>query len=83
MRRYGASGLTTTLGNLNTEKESDARREEATGHLPKSPDTDIDEEPPASFRKPGDLFTVRRTPKDEGHCMFFLSFYHTLSAIVK
>ncbi|KAM5492007.1 hypothetical protein MaudMau93_001757 [Microsporum audouinii] len=61
VRKYGTSGLTTTAGNLNTDKERDKRRQEATGHLPKRSDVAIDEEPPARFRKPGDPFTIRET----------------------
>ncbi|EFQ97990.1 hypothetical protein MGYG_01026 [Nannizzia gypsea CBS 118893] len=65
VRKHGAAGLTTTLGNLNSDLERDARRKEAIGHLPRRTQMARDEEPPARFRKPGDPFTIRETTVTE------------------
>jgi hypothetical protein len=58
---YGLGTMTTMAENTSTKSEGNKRREEATAGKAKVPGTAIDEEPPASFRKPGDPVTTKRT----------------------
>lgn len=63
--RHGAGGMTTTAGRLNTEAEVRERRKEAMDGQPRVPGMIRDEEPPASFRKKGDPFTIKLTSTAE------------------
>lgn len=64
--QHGKATLTTTAGELNTPAEAADRRKEAIDGK-KVPGKTIDEEAPASFRKPGDPVTTKPTDKSEGY----------------
>lgn len=69
VHKYGTRSMSTTAGELNTSSETTARREEAVGpqrKKMKGTGMIIDEEPPASFRKKGQPFTIKPTSKEEG-----------------
>jgi hypothetical protein len=64
--KHGRQTMKTRVGNWNIKTEINARRSEA---VPKDATVKgrvVDEEPPASARKPGDPFTTRPTPSKEG-----------------
>ena len=68
--KYGGETMTTSAKELNTKAETGQRRQEAIGHVGKVPGMDIDEEAPASFRKPGDQTSTKAVPEAESHCKY-------------
>ncbi|KIN09075.1 hypothetical protein OIDMADRAFT_23794 [Oidiodendron maius Zn] len=63
--KYGPDSMTTTVGQLNSPGTASGLRTDAIGDK-KQPGMVIDEEPPASFRNPGDPVTTKATAKEEG-----------------
>ena len=73
--RYGPGGMTVRVGDLNDREAAGRLRAEATSGYPQQHERwVVDEEPPASFRRPGDHYTLRETPRYESRYKCFIIF---------
>jgi hypothetical protein len=73
--RHGAEKLTVRIRDLNDHRTAQVRREEAIADK-RVPGMEVDEEPPASFRKPGDPVTTAVVTVDEGRRKHSIVFFY-------